>query len=262
MFSNLKRAVSLVLLASAAGVVLAAPAPVSNVNESASSTASVTSSSETDVQRLERMLKNRNRVQIQMQQQIDDMVAEIAELRGEVERNSYEMKKMLDRQRELFVELDKVRSEAKTATPAAPVSGSEGQQAQDKPTDGQFSSNEKEQEDYQSAVDLILQKRDYQGALDAFKQFQVDYPNSVYAANAHYWLGQLYFARKEDVEAAKSFASVVSFSESSKRADALVKLGDIATRNSKPDVAKEYYQQVVNEYPDSSSAKTAKSRMK
>ncbi len=38
-----------------------------------------------------------------MQQQIDDMALEISELRGELERNSYDMKQMLDVfQRELF----------------------------------------------------------------------------------------------------------------------------------------------------------------
>jgi TolA-binding protein len=51
---------------------------------------------------------------------------------------------------------------------------------------------------------------------------------------------------------------VIAYEDSNKRADSLVKLGDIARRNNKPGVAKKYYQQVVDEYPNSSSAEKAK----
>lgn len=263
MFSNFKRAASLVLLAGAAGIVTAAPAPVSNVSQATSSPVSVASGSETDLQRLERLLRNSNRLQVQLQQQLDQANVEINNLRGQVERNSYEMKKLLDRQRELFVELDKVRSDAQAAAQAPVVNTeSQDQAAQEDVPAGTFSTNQNEDEDYRSAVDLILTKKDYAGAIDAFKQFQLDYPQSNFAPNAHYWLGQLYYASKQDIEATKSFAAVVAYSESNKRADSLVKLGDIALRNDKPDVAKKYYQQVINEYPDSASAKTAAGHLK
>ncbi|MBF4328194.1 tol-pal system protein YbgF, partial [Vibrio anguillarum] len=88
---------------------------------------------------------------------------------------------------------------------------------------GTFSSNVDEQTAYQNAVDLILKKRDYSGAIAAFQQFQKDYPDSNFASNAHYWLGQLYFAKKQDKEATQSFAAVLTYSDSNKRADALVK---------------------------------------
>ena len=91
MFSNTKRVIMLSLLASAAGTALAAPAPVSDLNSTTTnSTSSSTraASNETDIERLERLLQNRNRVQLQMQQQMDDMALEISELRGQLERNS------------------------------------------------------------------------------------------------------------------------------------------------------------------------------
>ncbi|AXB30993.1 tol-pal system protein YbgF [Vibrio campbellii] len=251
MFSNTKRAVTLTLLASAANFAFAAPAPVSDLNSTSS--VSTRSSSESDIERLERLLQNRNRVQLQMQEQIDQMSQEISDLRGQLERNSYEMRQMLKRQRELFVELDRVRGEMK----AAPV-----KEAKPAETGGKYSSNADEQTAYQDAVDLILKKRDYTGAIAAFKQFQKDYPDSTYSANSHYWLGQLYFAKKQDKEAVKSFAAVVSYKDSNKRADALVKLGDIAERNKNDAQAKKYYQQVVDEYPGSASAKIASSKLK
>lgn len=255
MFSNFKRVISLTLLAGAAGSVLAEPAPVSDLNSGNATTTTTTSPSssfnETDVQRLERLLENRNRVQLQMQQQLDEMALEISELRGQLEKNSYDMQQMLQRQRELFIELDKVRSQA-----AAPVIASqpeENQQAEG----GTFSTNVDEQTAYQNAVDLILKKRDYTGAITALNQFQQDYPESTFTPNAHYWLGQLYFAKKQDKEAAKNFLAVIAFPESNKRADALVKLGDISKRNNNLAKATEYYQAVLDEYPSSSSAKLA-----
>ena len=260
MFSNTKRVIMLSLLASAAGTALAAPAPVSDLNSTTTnSTSSSTraASNETDIERLERLLQNRNRVQLQMQQQMDDMALEISELRGQLERNSYDMKQMLERQRELFIELDKVRSEVKTSGSAAavvPATDAKG-------AEGTFSTDVDEQTAYQNAVDMILKQRDYTGAITAFQKFQTDFPDSTFTPNSHYWLGQLYFAKKQDKEAVKSFAAVVAYKDSNKRADALVKLGDIAARNNNSEQAKKYYEQVVAEYPNSASAKVAKTHL-
>lgn len=259
MFSNLKRIVTLTLLASAASSALAAPAPVSDLSGSNSATSSSSvRSNETDVQRLERLLENRNRVQLQMQQQLDEMSNEISDLRGQLEKSTYDMQQMLQRQRELFIELDKVR--AQVANPVA-VAKTEPTDSAAK-TGGTFSSDVDEQTAYQNAVDLILKKRDYTGAIAAFQQFQKDYPDSSFTPNSHYWLGQLYFAKKQDTEAVKSFAAVITYKDSNKRADALVKLGEIAERNNNAAQANKYFQQVVDEYPDSASAKLAKTRLK
>ncbi|MCW8346543.1 tol-pal system protein YbgF [Vibrio sp. ZSDZ65] len=261
MTSNIKRAVTLTLLAGAASSVLAAKAPVTDLSTATSSSATVASvasahaaTNETDIQRLERLLQNRNRVQAQMQQQLDEMTQEISTLRGELERNSYNMDQMVQRQRELFIEIDKLRSQASVAAVAPAAKAAE--------STGKFSTNVDEQTAYQNAVDLILKKRDYAGAIAAFKQFQKDYPESTFAPNTHYWLGQLYFAKRQDSEAEASFKAVLAFKDSNKRADALVKLGDLAKRGNNATQAKQYYQQVVDEYPASSSAKVAKSNLK
>jgi tol-pal system protein YbgF len=167
------------------------------------------------------------------------------------------MQQMLQRQRELFIELDKLRGQINSA----PAVDNAAKDDQAKPV-GKFSTNVDEQTAYQNAVDLILKKRDYTGAIAAFQQFQKDFPDSTFAPNAHYWLGQLYFAKKQVKEAVKSFASVVSYKDSNKRADALVKLGDLSQRNNNAAQAKKYYQQVLDEYPDSASAKLAAERIK
>ncbi len=246
MLCNFKRAVSLTLLAGVVNVVFATLAPVSAIG------------SETDVQQLKRLLDNRARVQLQMQQQIDDMAAEISELRGTIEKNSYDMQQMLERQRQLFIELDKVRNQSPQSASLETATNTSGVTT----SGGVFSSNEKERVAYENAVRIVRAEKNFPKALAAFQEFQQNYPDSVYTANAHYWTGQLHFVQKNDVEAAKSFASVVAYQDSPKRADSLMKLGDIAARNRKPNVAKKYYQQVVDEYPNSSSSEMAKSKLK
>ncbi|MBO0175360.1 tol-pal system protein YbgF, partial [Vibrio parahaemolyticus] len=79
------------------------------------------------------------------------------------------------RQRELFVELDNVRSDMKKRPAAAALADTS--QSEVIPA-GTFSSDADEQAAYENPVDLILKKRDYAGAIGAFQEFQKDYPNS------------------------------------------------------------------------------------
>ena len=252
-YSNLKRIIPLTLLASAATLVVAAPAPVTDLNATATSSAPASS---TSIERLERLIKSRNQIQLQLQQQLDGLSEELSEMRGTVERNTYELDQILERQRQLYIEIDTLR----TAKPVPVVTPTEG--AGDTDTSGSYAADTNENEAYQNAVDLILKKKDYAGATKAFQEFVVAYPDSVYSSNAHYWLGQLYFAQKNDIEATKSFAKVVSYADSNKRADALLKLGELAKRNNNKAAAQKYYQKVISEYPDSTTAKTADNQLK
>ncbi|MBD1575391.1 MULTISPECIES: tol-pal system protein YbgF [Vibrio] len=248
MLSNIKRVITLSLLVLAASPALAASTSVSDVNSS--------SRSETDIQRVQRLLDNSNRVQARLQQQVDAQNAEITTLRGTIERSNYDMKQLVERQRQLFIELDNLRTDVKKAK-VAPTTASAVTSTVAAIPASTFDASKDEQSSYQTAVDMILKDRNYDGAITAFQQFKTQYPNSSLSGNANYWLGQLYFAKKKDGDAARSFAAVISEAKSPKRPDALVKLGDIAKRNNKADIAKKYYQQVIKEYPDSSAAKLA-----
>ncbi|MGF1742053.1 tol-pal system protein YbgF [Vibrio profundum] len=261
MFSNFQRTLLITLLASAAGNVFAAPAPVSSLNLGASTDSSVQasgSSPQSEIQRLQRLIESRNSFQLQLQQQVASMSQEINQLRGQLEVNSHDMKQMLDRQRQLFIEVDKLRSQVNApkqdAATATAVDGADDA--------GTYSSNASEQSEYQKAIDLILNKRDYTGAITALHKFQKDYPKSTLTPNALYWLGQLYFANGDYKKASDNFLSVLDYKDSPKRADSLVKLGDIAKQEKDDKKAKQYYQQVLKQYPNSASAQLAKQRLK
>ncbi len=257
----MKRLMTLALLASAASPVLAAPAPVSDLNTTSSNSAQTSQAAESSVQRLERLLQNSNRVQANLQQQVDDMSLEISELRGALEQSQYDSNQMVVRQKELFIELDKLRTELaelkESGIAAAPVAA-----PSEPASSGTYTDDEAEKAAYQKAVDLVIKERDYDAALVEFEAFNKDYPQSVYSANSNYWLGQLYYTKKQDVDAAKAFAVVVSHQDSNKRADSLVKLGEIAARNNNATAAKKYFQQVIEEYANSASANKADERLK
>ncbi|MCM0147311.1 tol-pal system protein YbgF [Photobacterium galatheae] len=247
MNSNMMRNVALTLLIGAATPVVAAPAPVTELN-------SGSSGGESSLQRLERMFEARSQMQLEMQRQLDELSREVGELRGMVERNSYDMKQMLERQRELYREIDKLSREqpAKVAKDAeAETSGGES-----------YAANANENSAYDQAVNLILKEKDYAGAITAFNEFLSAYPESVYAANAHYWLGQLYFTQNKLSEAESHFQSVASYKDSNKRGDALLKMGVLAERAKKPEAAKKLYQQVIDEYPNSATSQQAQKSLK
>ena len=56
---------------------------------------------------LERIVKSRTEMQHRLQTQLDNMQMEVDQLRGAVEVNTNELQKVLERQRELYLEIDK-----------------------------------------------------------------------------------------------------------------------------------------------------------
>nr|WP_086940166.1 tol-pal system protein YbgF [Thaumasiovibrio occultus] len=235
MSSNIVRNISVLMLLS--GAANAAPAPVTDLTQQSDMLA-----------RIEQQLEVRNQMQLQIQTQLGQLAGEIDELRGQVEQNSYQLNQMLDRQRDIYGEIDSLREQQSTA--AAPTSSSSGD-------DVTYSSNVAENEAYDAAVALILEDKDFPGAITALNDFLAKYPNSVYDTNAHYWLGQLYFVQNQNEEAKTHFVAVSEKDDSTKRADALLKLGIVSERLSKVDDARRYYQAVIDGYPNSTSASQA-----
>lgn len=231
-----------------------AQAPVYDVNGS--------SELEQRVVVLERMVKSRTEMQHRLQQQLDNMQGEIDQLRGAVEVNTNELKKVLERQRELYLEIDK-RVEALKQGGLTVSQGSQTSSGSaDTPASTPAAGGMSESEAYDNAVNLILKSREYDKAIPAFQSFIERFPNSEYADNAHYWLGQLLFNKQSWSEAKTQFDVVVQkFAESSKRPDALLKLGVIAQRQGDDATARQLFQQVITEYPSSSASRLAESKL-
>ena len=245
----IKRKFALSLLAVYGAAVFAAPAPVADVTSG---------SNDQRIDALERMFNTRTEAQHRLQQQLDTMQQEVNELRGSIELHNYQLERILDRQRELYAEIDKRMSGvSNTSTVTPTVASNSGQQA----SGGALSANENEA--YDKAVNLILKDKLYDQAIPAFQSFLQTFPNSSYASNAHYWLGQLLFNKQDWAGASAQFQVLVSkYPDSNKRADALVKLGITEIERSNAARAKQLWEQVIKEFPDSPSSKEAEKRLK
>lgn len=246
-----------------ASAMAANPAPVTDINLNRNSAATqgqtaVTGTMEQRLATLERIVEARSEAQLRMQQQLQSLLDEVSELRGVTETHSYKLEEILQRQRDLYQEIDK-RVSAIQSTPVTPVNTA---QADTGSALTAYSDNVSENEAYDRAVNMVLKDRRYDAAIPEFENFIRTYPNSTYAANAHYWLGQLLFNNNELAKAKTQFERVVSnYPDSNKVADALLKLGQVAERENNKDGALRYYRQLVDKHSTATSAKLAQDRI-
>jgi tol-pal system protein YbgF len=243
-----KRTLALCLLGLYGAAVIAAPAPVADVT---------IGGSEQRIAQLERQLKARTAAQHRQQEQFDVVQNEVNELRGVIEVQNHQLEKILERQRELYLEIDK-RIEAVQTRPA--VLAASDPNVSPLPPEVPFSANENEA--YDKAVNLILKDKLYEQAIPEFKAFLQNFPDSSYVPNAQYWLGQLLFNKQDWAGAGEQFKSLVTnYPSSSKRANALLKYGITEMQRSNIARAKQIWEQLIAEFPESSSAKLAVKRL-
>ncbi|VVO92233.1 MULTISPECIES: tol-pal system protein YbgF [Pseudomonas] len=110
---------------------------------------------------------------------------------------------------------------------------------------------------YDAAFDLIKAK-DFDKASQAFAAFLRKYPNSQYAGNAQYWLGEVNLAKGDLQGAGQAFAKVSQlYPKHAKVPDSLYKLADVERRLGHTDRVKGILQQVVSQFPGTSAAQLA-----
>lgn len=98
-------------------------------------------------------------------------------------------------------------------------------------------------------------------AITAMQGFIKQYPNSVFAPNAHYWVGEFELALEPaNYQAAEtSFNRVIKdYVGSPKVPSATYKMGTIADLRGQRDEARQWMNDVLTKYPDSPEARLAK----
>lgn len=234
-----------ILMASFLSASSFAAAPISDVTTAKSNT-----QIEKQIVELTRLLESRNRMQIRLQNQLDELSQEVSQINGNLELFNYKIEQVENRQRNLYQLID----EQKERVVAAPVANvAENSTELDKA----------EKAAYESALALVTVKKDYPQAITAFEAFVIDYPESSRIANSQYWLGQLLYKEKKRDEARIAFLIVIEkYPNSNKRADSLFKIGIIDDYQGKKASAKTFYEKVLTEYPESSAAGLASKHLK
>lgn len=246
----------IVLAAMMSATVWANPAPVSDISRSRGGQSQAPAGSmEQRLDALERIVEARANAQLRMQQQLEQLLDEVSELRGQTELHSYQLEEIVQRQRDIYQEIERRMASGSATAPQQIETNID-------PVTTQFSTDVSENDAYDRAVQLVLRDRRYDAAITAFEGFLQSYPNSVYAANANYWLGELVLRDNELSKAKTYFQRVVqNFSDSSKVPDALFKLGQIAERENNLDAAKGFYRQVVQQHANAPAVRLAQGRL-
>ena len=100
-------------------------------------------------------------------------------------------------------------------------------------------------DDYNAASKKLLKERDIEGAAIALKRHLETYPGSPFAANAHYWLGEIYLLQGDIELARQSFTSIVErHTDHPKAMDSSFKLGKIYFQLGEVERARDLLEQV------------------
>ncbi len=191
--------------------------------------------------------------------QVQQLQQEVMRLNGLVEEQANELRKLKDQSLERYVDLDKRLSAAMSGGAAAGAAATAGASTPPPATSASISGGAEipgESEAYKAAYALVRSQQ-FDAAVDAFRQFLRNYPDGKFAANAHYWLGELYLVvDPRDLEASRqSFALLLSqYPDNAKAPDAMYKLGRVHFEKGNRERAREYMDMVVNNYATTNSS--------
>lgn len=236
----------------------------------------------------------------QLHESLQGVSRELRELRGEIELQRHAMEQLKQRQRELYLDVDRRMQVLETATAAAaPDAGAaaaaaaeSGTPAPPQPVPGQATAGAApavppsadtaagadalpapsadaqvvdlaaEQQAYRDAFEL-LKGGQFKQASAALTQFLADYPSGRFTDNAWYWLGESYYVSREFGPALKAFERLlVDFPDSPKRSHAMLKVGFIHDEEGRKDQAKQVLTELVQAHPQSTAASLAEKRLK
>lgn len=173
--------------------------------------------------------------QADLHYQLQLLQEEVLQLRGQVEEQSHELKKLKQQRLDDYLDLDRRISELSRNGAGAgtvgsmPSGGGAPTVSSDTPADG-TPAPEDELQSYRTAMEYIFteEKRSYSKAIEALSQHLAQYPRGRYAANAQYWLGEIYLKENDLEKARQWFAQLLQdFPSHSKAPDAKFKLGKV-----------------------------------
>lgn len=214
------------------------------------------------VLRLERQVSNL--VEMNYSSKLEKVQLQIQQLQGQLEVQNHDLTQLKDQVRNFYQDLDgritKLQSEGSVSTDKNNALNKAKPTKENEPD--ATATTGKELQSYEAAFNL-LNKKDYDKATTGFKAFIQDYPNSPYAVNAHYWLGEIYYLKDKPDLANKEFQIIVTnYPDNAKVADALLKMALIAMDSGNYAKAKANLLKVQKQFPGSTAAKIAALRLK
>jgi tol-pal system protein YbgF len=229
--------------------------------------------------------------------QVQELQDEVRNLRGQLEEAKVEIENLKRRQRDQYLDLDQRISDLRNAQPISPgesrsapspaaatrepevspppagdvpevrapmetPSDTVGIGQPDVQSEAAPLSAADEKAAYDRAFQALKELR-YADAAEDFRAFLDRYPDSQFADNAQYWLGESYYVTRNYDIALTAFQNLLDrFPDSPKAPDALLKVGYTYYELEQWDSARAALTQVQERYPDSTLSRLADNRLR
>ena len=222
------------------------------------------------LQRLDDSIKNLGI--IQLLNQIEQLNAEIAKLRGQVEVMSNLDEQLTKRQRDFYLDIDtRLRKLEGSTSDAAAVSPTSAAPAVVAPAVAaraaplspvQIAALRAKEDAVYDVGSNAFKRGDYAAAIRAFQTYAKDYPNGQLISNAHYWMGISYFNMR-DYGSARTAQELLlkQYPDSAKAPDALLAIASVYSEIGDNGSARNALEDVIAKYPGSDAATKARIRL-
>jgi tol-pal system protein YbgF len=245
---------------------------------------------EARIARLEEQIRNIGVVELV--RTLDQLNAEIARLRGQIEVLSNDNQQLQKRQRDFYLDLDSrlKRLEGASAatspgaaaaaaavpppgTPAVPPSATPpaattppgtAPAEPGPPSPARVSSREDQAREVKAydAASNLFRRNDFPSAVEAFRAFLKDYPSSQLASNANYWIGISYANMRDYPKALAAQGELLNrYPQSAKAPDALLAIAAIQSEQGDNGSARNTLEDIIARYPSSEAAGKARTRL-
>jgi len=213
---------------------------------------------------------------VELLQQLEQLNAEMARIRGQLEVLAYENQQLQKRQRDFYLDIDSrlKRLEgagAPAADPQAPATGapeppspSAATPASTEPPVAMPPTREEQAREVKAydAASNLFRRNDFPSAIDAFRAFLKDHPGSQLAPNAGYWIGISYANLRDYRNAMAAQEDVLKrFPQSPKAPDALLAIAAIQAEQGDSGSARNTLEDIIARFPGSEAAGKARTRL-
>ncbi|MDT8406221.1 MAG: tol-pal system protein YbgF [Methylococcales bacterium] len=200
--------------------------------------------------------------------QLEQLQQEVRTLRGSFEEQNFRIRKLEQRQTQLYQDLDHRLDAQQPASGAVDTPLPEVMPTPDDTpppsttTPPAVIADQGQAKDtYRHAYETLKQGL-YSEAIVEFEAFLNNYPTNDYSDNAQYWIGEAYLVLNDHASAQAAFVAVAKrYPDSDKVRDALLKLGYIALDQGDRNKAKVLFEQIVQHYPNTTAAHLAEKKL-
>ncbi|MDO8958881.1 MAG: tol-pal system protein YbgF [Rhodocyclaceae bacterium] len=202
---------------------------------------------------LSRRVDAANQNQLDFSNQAEALRSSVARLTGQIEVLTNSLDTAHKRQQDFYVDLDNRLRKLETTASATSASTLPAEAKPDP---------QAEMRDYEAALGHFRTGK-YKEAQTAFETFVTQHPKSALLPNAHYWLGSSLYQQKQFARSATVFGQVAAnWPNDAKTPDALLAQANALTEVKDDKGAIKALETLVEKYPASPAAETARNRLK